>query len=243
MEAKTLLIDGDIIAYQSCVVVEKECDWGDGVTTLHSTLEDAWAVTREMIADLAEQADVDPDDVVFAFSDSRNWRKELWDGYKAHRKKQRKPLAYGKLVEHIKSLYRSFQYPWLEADDVLGILMTDGTFDVPVLWSLDKDLKQIPGLHLIDDEIVEITKEEGDVWWWKQALMGDASDGYKGCPGIGEKKADGLIKDPDSWNVVKRTFLSAKQTEQDALLQARLSRILRHGDYDFKKEKVLLWKP
>jgi len=32
-------------------------------------------------------------------------------------------------------------------------------------------------------------------------------------------------------------------TEDDALLQARLSYILQHKDYDFKSKKVKLWRP
>ena len=32
-------------------------------------------------------------------------------------------------------------------------------------------------------------------------------------------------------------------TEEDALLQARVARILRDGEYDYNKEEVVLWKP
>jgi DNA polymerase-1 len=38
-------------------------------------------------------------------------------------------------------------------------------------------------------------------------------------------------------------FKKAKLTEADALLQARLARILRNTEWDFDKSEVKLWPP
>ena len=52
------------------------------------------------------------------------------------------------------------------------------------------------------------------------------------------------------WYEVVRAFADAgtkknplNLTESDALIQARVSRILRHGEYDFDTKQVTLWEP
>jgi DNA polymerase-1 len=80
-----------------------------------------------------------------------------------------------------------------------------------------------------------------------QTLMGDNADGYKGCKGIGEKKAMDLLKDAttldEMWEIVEKTYMKQGQMPLDALVNARVARILRHGDYNFKTNKVKLWTP
>jgi DNA polymerase-1 len=78
-------------------------------------------------------------------------------------------------------------------------------------------------------------------------VLGDAVDGYSGCPGIGPKKAETVLanaKDGVSpWGVIVGAYVKAGLDEEDALLQARLARILQFGDYDLKTNKVKLWEP
>jgi DNA polymerase-1 len=47
----------------------------------------------------------------------------------------------------------------------------------------------------------------------------------------------------DFWSVVVSHFNAAGLSEQDALQQARVARILRASDYDFKNKKPILWTP
>jgi DNA polymerase-1 len=42
---------------------------------------------------------------------------------------------------------------------------------------------------------------------------------------------------------VKQAFLKAGLSVEDALLQARLARILRHTDWDVRQQQVRLWEP
>jgi DNA polymerase-1 len=78
-----------------------------------------------------------------------------------------------------------------------------------------------------------------------QTLVGDTSDGYKGCPGVGKVKAEKLLAGNDKlyWEIVRATFEKAGLTEQDALTQARLARILRFSDWDNEKKEPILWSP
>ena len=58
-------------------------------------------------------------------------------------------------------------------------------------------------------------------------------------PEVKTKKT--LTKKKNLWNVVKTCFKEQGLTEDDALIQARLARILRNTDYDFKKKQPILW--
>jgi DNA polymerase-1 len=100
-----------------------------------------------------------------------------------------------------------------------------------------------------------ITETQADYWHLYQTLIGDATDGYKGCPGIGPKKAERLLDDTDwtsecgqtwsqaMWVKVVEAFVSAGLTEADALRRARLARILRWSDWDSENKQPKLWTP
>ena len=128
----------------------------------------------------------------------------------------------------------------LEADDLLGIL---GSSDAnTVIWSADKDLLTIPAYHLIDGRVVEIDKEEADYHFYVQSLTGDATDNYKGCPTVGAVKAERILNQHGaSWETVVSTFEKHGLSEEVAIENARLARILRDGEYNFETKEVHLW--
>jgi DNA polymerase-1 len=75
-------------------------------------------------------------------------------------------------------------------------------------------------------------------------LAGDQTDGYGGVPGIGVKRAEALFEDKGySWKTVVDAFKEKDRSEDDALVNARLAKILTVDDYDFKKKKPKLWSP
>ena len=78
-----------------------------------------------------------------------------------------------------------------------------------------------------------------------QVLKGDSSDGYSGLVGCGTIKAsrvlDGTKDLTNCWEAVLREYTRAKYSIDDAYHQARLARILREGEYDYKTNKVKLW--
>ena len=81
-----------------------------------------------------------------------------------------------------------------------------------------------------------------------QTLVGDTVDGYSGCKGIGDKTARKILGEvgehslSEMWQAVINTYKSKGYTEDDAFLNARMARILRAEDYDFKNKEVKLWK-
>jgi DNA polymerase-1 len=242
MAKNTLLVDGDIVAFQAAVSLEHPTKYDEDTWILWASESDTKAKFDDMMQTLTEKSGAA--DVIVAFTDKVNFRKELCDTYKANRAKTRKPMLLSLLKDYCTTRYRSLVYPRLEADDVLGICGTyEPLFKEPIIWSIDKDLMQIPGLHLVDDEIVEVTPEQADYFFLKQVLTGDQADNYAGCKGIGEKRATAILDEDPTWGAVVKTYEKAGLTEEDAISQARLARILRHGEYNMENSKVKLWSP
>jgi DNA polymerase-1 len=113
-----------------------------------------------------------------------------------------------------------------------------------IIVSPDKDMKQIPGQLYNFEEVFTITSTEGAKWHLIQSMAGDQTDGYSGVPGIGVKRAESLFKDQGySWKTVVKAFEDKGLSEDDALVNARLARILTVDDYDFEKREPILWSP
>jgi len=89
-----------------------------------------------------------------------------------------------------------------------------------------------------------VNKEEGAKWHLIQSISGDQTDGYGGVPGIGVKRAEALFKENGySWRTVVNAFKDKDLSEEDALVNARLAKILTKDDYDFKQKRPILWSP
>ena len=89
-----------------------------------------------------------------------------------------------------------------------------------------------------------ISESNGAKWHLTQSCSGDQTDGYAGCPGIGVKRATTLFENKGySWKTVVEMYKEKDLTEEDALLNARLARILTVNDYDFTNKKPIPWTP
>ena len=105
-------------------------------------------------------------------------------------------------------------------------------------------MRQIPGKLYDFNETVEITPDEGARWHLIQTMAGDNTDGYSGVPGIGIKRAEQIFKLKGyTWKTVVETFEEKGMTENDALINAQLARILTTKDYDYEKKEPILWTP
>tara|TARA_R100000697_G_scaffold106561_1_gene121012 strand:- start:656 stop:1399 length:744 start_codon:yes stop_codon:yes gene_type:complete len=243
---KTALIDGDVVLYEVTASCEQAWDWGDDLWTLHSDFKEARQKFDCWVADLIKLLDVDK--AVIALSDKKNWRKDVLPSYKANRKGKRKPLTFPSLREYVLKVYECAHFPRLEADDVLGIMATDESrMSIDTVVTIDKDLKTVPGHHFNpnhpEDGVVEVSLEQANFNHLMQALAGDPVDGYPGCPGIGPVRAERILKEDPSWDKVVKMYESKSLSRSDALVQARVARILRHGEYDSVTEEVKLWSP
>jgi len=239
MTMTLLLIDGDIVAYKAAASAETPINWGDGLWTLHSFEDEVAIRIKDQIEKLVDEAPVK--DCIVALSDKENYRKDIASYYKANRKDIRKPMLLPWARDYISSEYNTIIYRRLEADDVLGILGTSNPDTI--IWSEDKDLLTVPARHWIDGEVVTISEAEADYRFYYQTLVGDSTDNYSGCPTVGPKTANKLLSSGCRWDTVVATFESKGLSEEVALENARLARILRDGEYDTDTGEVKLWHP
>ncbi|CUA90992.1 5'-3' exonuclease [Chelatococcus sambhunathii] len=254
---RTLLIDADVLAYQAASVAEKAVEWEPGYWTWHCEWSE---VERTFDAKLEEIIQtLDGTDYRLCVTDSEgNFRLGVHPDYKGNRKSVKKPLLLKPFKQYLVDERGAYFKPTLEGDDCMGILATHPKLikGEKVIVSIDKDMKTIPGPYIRwgteDAEIVEISGSEADYWFLHQTLTGDTTDGYKGCPGVGPKKADAILGTPEefaqvpfalAWRAVAEAYEAAGQNEDDAIIQARCARILRHTDYDYKNKRPILWTP
>lgn len=256
------LIDGDIFAYQAAASVEVETNWDGDLWTLHSSYVEGLHALEEMLDDIKTTLHLDRFRI--ALSDSENWRTTVLPTYKSHRKKIRKPIIYAALKDYLREKYGAESYPTLEGDDILGLWQTapNKPYDT-VIITTDKDLHTIPGkvCRWLGEcpEIVDISTRLADFWHLRQALTGDSTDGYPGCPGVGPVKADKLLDKmletteaelpiAQLWSgVIVSAYKKAGLSEEVALQNARVARILRYGEfahaYQGGNGMVQLWTP
>lgn len=245
MTDTVLLIDGDQYLHRCCAATERDIKWDDENHVLASNEVEAWDTLSGALRDLTDHFNTKEAVVCLSEYDTPGFRLSVDPTYKAHRV-TRKPLCYWDIRDKMKETYKCVSFPGLEADDVMGILATKPGRTDRIIISRDKDMKTIPGTLWTGREFKKITREEADYFHLYQTLIGDASDGYKGCPGVGPVKAEKLLKaehDDTPWHMVVGAFLAAGLTEADALRQARLARILRWEDWDSRKKEVRLWEP
>ena len=247
---RRVLIDADIVAYKAASAAEKAQDWEDGIWTLHATESDVRNIIDSMVGSILIGCKAKS--FLLFITGKTNFRYTVDKSYKHNRKEIRRPMLLQYAREYLNCIGTVIQYPKLEADDCLGIFATNPKSKYQdIISSEDKDLKTIPGLHYDKDlhRVYTISKEEADRKWFMQVLTGDNSDGYPGCPGSGPKDAEKVLSELSMhdtlsvWKAIVKRFEKAKLSEADALVQARLSRILRYGEYDIKAAEVTLWNP
>jgi len=249
------VIDGDLLAFRAVSVALREQEWVSDTND-----PDDARVTMELDGEAAKdyfrcnlkKSLGDGEQYIVALSDEINWRREAYPGvYKANRKV--KPLGLRWLRQYIRRNYPYEQVATLEADDVLGLYATFPGSQCRLV-SDDKDLRTIPGSHSLIGAGAAATlvgQQEADWRHMYQTLIGDTSDGYKGAKGVGPKAAEKLLGEVEgfdlgkAWPKVVEAFIKSGLTEQDALDNARMARILRWGEVTLCMGKILVapWEP
>ena len=235
-----LLIDCDFVNYKCCAAAETEVDFGDDVIVVTSRFSEAYKCVKRELKRISDKFG-SFDEMILFFSDSKNFRKDIEPSYKGHRNRK-KPCGYRRVINKLQDEYPVIKMAGLEADDSMGVFSTKHPGNIIV--SPDKDMKQIPGMLWNFNESFTITKEEGAKWHLIQSLAGDNTDGYSGVPGIGVKRAAALFEEKGySWKTVVEAFKEKDLSEEVALMNARLARILTNEDYDDEKKEPILWNP
>jgi DNA polymerase I len=240
-----VLIDADVLVYKAACACEKAWEWEPGQWTYQADeFEAREALDREIEHIMLG---LKADKFTLALTDKVYFRKAILPTYKGNRKAVKQPLVREPLRQWLLTERNARMQPGLEGDDVLGIMATNSQAKTEerIIVSEDKDMKTLPGRYAKADlKVVEVSEDDANWWHLFQTLTGDITDGYTGCPGTGAVKATKILNTfGPCWEAVVATYQKAKLTAQDALVQARVARILRASDYDFKRKEPILWKP
>lgn len=248
MARKLLLIDGDQFVFTAAVAIEQETRWDDNNHVLYASPELAWVNFENMLLRIFDRFETH--DHVLTFSGPNNFRYEVDPTYKSNRKGARKPMCYAAIRELCDAHYNTLVMEGLEADDVMGILQTKPGSTQRIIVSQDKDMKTIPGTLWTGKDLLQITEDAADYNHLYQTLIGDATDSVKGCPGVGPVKASSILS-PEylakagitAWRAIAAAYEKAGLSEEVAIQQARLVRILRWSDWDGENKRPILWTP
>jgi DNA polymerase-1 len=246
MSKTTLLIDADVLAFEASVIAECSVEWKDELWTVHADMALAKARVINRIQEFREN--LKTDNVVLCLSDRANFRRKLYPEYKSNRSKSRLPIILRQVKQWIIEELGGVMWANLEADDVISILATDKAMDEEtIVVSIDKDFKGVPGIYFDYNkgEYHQPSEEEADNFHLIQTLMGDATDGFKGVPKMGPVTAKKLLdKEGYTWDTVVKAYEKAGLTEQDALINAWMARLLRADNYCFRTNTIKrLWTP
>jgi len=240
------LIDSDSLIYKYAAINQEVIEWDENT---HTILTD-WAATKagfeEALQGILEITDAD--DYLLVLSPKKTFRYDLLPSYKGNRKEPKFPLELlMPLRAWVTKTFKTHVPTYVEADDYCVWRM----YEEPNEWVLchiDKDLNQATGIHYNYNkgEGYEVTQEEADLMFYKQILTGDTSDGYGGCPGIGEKRASKILdslditNEKEVWEAIVETYAVKGFTVNDVLIQARMARMLRPSEYN-GDDSIVMW--
>jgi 5'-3' exonuclease len=238
-----LLVDFDPTIYKASSASEDELEFSPEVTVVTGDFRRAKQIVEQEIRNLYSRFNTNR--AIFFLTSSTNFRKEVDPTYKGNRLK-RKPAGYKKLKEWAKSQFHCVEQEGLEADDLIGIEVTLGKHDNFVLCSPDKDMEQFPVRIWNGRQEFTQSPEKAVLKRWMQALTGDQTDGYQGCPGVGPVKAEKIlskVKDGKYYEAVRDAFIQAGYTEEDAIRNIRLATILTSDLWNPATKAPILFTP
>lgn len=231
-----VLVDADPIVYRAAFACEEKGEDGHTIPLPDSHCEQAVDGVLEKIEEACKPTRLD-----VILSGKGNYRDAIAKArpYKGNRKKPR-PYHWTTARDWLAARWKARVVDGIEADDELCIQahkLLDVESDDFVIATIDKDLDQIPGRHYDYRLHVHyyVHPSEARLRFWCQVLAGDSVDNIPGVEGIGFKTAEGLLRpmlaegahDRDVWEIVKDTYTSNGQPEEQALETAQLVYLLQ----------------
>lgn len=184
-------------------------------------------------------------------SGDRNFRYDLYAGYKANRKDQRKPHWLKECKQYLQDQFKAHKFEGFEADDLIGITVTVMRNSEPKIFiaSNDKDFTQLGGEDVIQYDFTTgklwaVTEDEAIRYFYKQILTGDKGDNIPGIPKVGNQTAlkilSGCQEERDLYNATVLAYkdkfdVDSQAAEDMVLLRGQLLWLLR--------EEGVAWEP
>jgi len=210
-----LLIDFDSVVHNA-VRCSKDIDEEGFVRDKDLVMDSIGAALGSIMDGASEQLQAPIHRVGLFVSGSYSFRKLVHPDYKANRKKTPTPVLLYWALHKAVDYFGAMKVDGLEADDVVLAtkkkLEEDWENEV-VVATIDKDLRQVSGLfydyYYTRNELVKVSEEEARHNFWKQMLMGDKTDNVQGIKGIGDKKADKILKDcTNEYSMFRKVYAS-----------------------------------
>ena len=232
-----LLIDGDVLVYQSCpprvedklkrendkLVRElnedgtyKDVHFTEDENTIY--LHQSWRNFRRKVDKLCNKFWTN--EYMMAVGTRMHYRSDMYPDYKVHRNKKK---VEGKFVPILrqKAVYKGLAVYACdrEADDYIRTWAEECRLvgREYIVCSIDKDLKCIPGKHynFNSDKLEVVSEEDAMRFYYEQLLSGDQVDHIPGLPGIGPKKAKGLVEHCTTEEEYRGTVIALYQAFYD----------------------------
>ena len=213
---KICLVDADFIKYYVVAAIAKY--WvksGDPETTYGEDY--VMKFTQDVIDKMLFER-FEAWAFIFCFSgsskDTYRYRCSLEKEYKGNRKTS--DVGYenqyrdaASVINCVSRRNPTYVYYWLEADDLLSALSNEHT----MIYSHDKDMMQIPGAHYVIslNKLLMVSEEDALKSLCFQLLTGDTTDNIPGLPGVGPKKAQGILNEVsvhDYSNVILMEYIN-----------------------------------
>lgn len=184
---KTVLVDGDIIAYRCAASVLSSKKKPD-----EDPPELAIRRADELLFRIANTTQAT--NVHIFVSGSENFRYELFPDYKQNRRDIIRPPMLEPVKEFLCNEWESSVTNGYEADDAISI-QHSLSLGNSIIASIDKDFRQLQGEHynFVSDEFFYINEEEAAWNFWTQMLTGDSSDNVPGIHRCGPVSAAKLL--------------------------------------------------
>lgn len=141
-------------------------------------------------------------------SGSNNFRKLIYPEYKANRLGKPRPTYRDEANAYLVTGYGAKVSDGYEADDGIGIAVS--RCNDPIICSIDKDLKQIPGTHYNwrKNEFETVSHLEGLRSFYRSVLTGDRTDNiisglHRMGPVTASKMIDNIENEWDMYETCK----------------------------------------
>lgn len=218
------LIDADVLSYRIGFAC-KEDTQEKAAYTLSSSLEEMLYV------------ELDINTYELFLTGKNNFRNTVATTapYKGNRKDVAKPIHLEFLRGYMVDAWGATISDGEEADDLIAIRATE-LGDDALMVSIDKDFNQVAGWHynFVKKDKYYVTAEEGMRFFYKQILTGDRADNIPGIHGVGDKKAEKMLKDAKTEQELYAVCVEALGAE----------RVLENGRLLWlRREKNQLWCP
>ncbi len=162
-------------------------------------------------------------------------------GYKSNRAGMEVPDGLLHVYNYVFDLPNSVCIGGIEADDYCVYYGLQGH----VVAALDKDvLKSLPyAYNFGKQEWVEYTESERRLWFYRQIVTGDSSDGLRGAYRVGDKWVDKNLLETDTelelWTKCVTAYFTKEQSLEEALATARAVNMTQWSP----DNGLVLWQP